>query len=246
MKAAIIGFGRFGRLFFEYFRDDFSFSLYDKNFSTRELQRLSKLKEIRPHSLNESEIIFLTVPISSIESVAKMLQSNVSVKSLIVEMCSVKEYPLKILKHYLPKNFIVGLHFLFGPDSVENSLEGHQAILVSDKFRSEKLNYLLNSLQQKKIKLFKMNATEHDKLMAFTLCLTQFLGRALDKMKLPTEGIGTKGYFDLLKIVERTKRDTLQLFIDINSYNKFSKKMRSNLINQMKNLDERLSKISSN
>ncbi len=240
MKASLFGFGRFGKLFFEHFKNYYSFSIYDKNKSDVYIKRTSKLKNVHPFNVEESKIIFLSVPISSVELVAKELKSKINPLTLIVEMCSVKEHPLKVLKKYFPKNNIVGLHPLFGPDSVENSLEGHQAILVSKSYKSEAYKYLLKPSKKKKIKLYKMSAAEHDELMAYTLCLTQFIGRALLMIKLPDKKIGTKGYFDLFDIIERTRRDTLQLFVEMNKYNRFSKLMRQKVISRIIQVDEML------
>ncbi len=243
MKASLFGFGRFGKLFYEYFKDKFSFSIYDKYINEKEIKRISKQKNITPHSIEESDIIFLAVPISSIQIISKELKTKVHPNSMIVELCSVKEYPLKVLYKYFPNNEIVGIHPLFGPDSVVNTLEDHQVIIVSKNYKSKIYNYLFNSLKEKKIKIFKMSAEEHDRLMAYTLCLTQFLGNALALIKLPEKKIGTKGYFHLYDLVERTKRDKIQLFFEMNKYNKFSKAMRRIVLDNLEYTNSFLDKL---
>lgn len=243
MKASLFGFGRFGKLFYEYFKDNFSFSIYDKYIDEKEIKRISKQKNITPHSIEESDIIFLAVPISSIQIISKELKTKVHPNSMIVEMCSVKEHPLKVLHKYFPKNEIVGLHPLFGPDSVLNTLEDHQAIIVSKNYKSNNFNYLVNTLKEKKIKIFKMSAENHDRLMAYTLCLTQFLGNALALINLPDKKIGTKGYIHLYDIVERTKRDKIQLFFEMNKYNKFSKAMRRKVLANVNYINSFLDKL---
>jgi len=74
--------------------------------------------------------------------------------------------------------------------------------------------------------------------MAYTLCLTQFIGRSLGKLNLPDNTIGTKGYFDLLNIVRRTNNDTLQLFIDMNKFNPYSQRMRKKLIQSFSEINK--------
>ncbi|MEJ5306028.1 MAG: prephenate dehydrogenase/arogenate dehydrogenase family protein [Ignavibacteria bacterium] len=241
MKASLFGFGRFGKLFYKFFKDDFEFSIYDKNISETELRKLTRLKTIRPYNLSESDIVFLAVPISSIQEISKEIKHSINRNTLIVEMCSVKIYPQKILRRYFPQNKIVGIHPLFGPDSVKNSLNGHQIIIVDNSIKSEKLSYLINILTNKGLKLIQMTSNEHDKLMAYTLCLTQFIGRALGNIKLPDKSIGTKGYFDLLDIVKRTNNDTFQLFIDMNKFNPHSEKMRKEVIQEFSKIDRIIS-----
>lgn len=238
MRASLIGFGRFGKLFHRFFKDDFEFSIYDKSLNDEEIQHLLNIKQAKPFQLEKSEIIFLTVPISAIEVVAKEIKNSISKKTLVIEMCSVKLYPQKVLKKYFPQNPIAGIHPLFGPDSVKNSLKDHQIILIDNDYKSPKLSYILNLFGKKGLKIFTMSANEHDKLMAYSLCLTQFIGRALGKLKLPDKSIGTKGYFDLLDIVNRTNNDTFQLFLDMNKYNPYSKEMREKVINELINLNK--------
>jgi prephenate dehydrogenase len=227
MKATLIGFGRFGKLFYQFFKDDYDFLIIDSD--ENKLNEIDERKNYQPFEINESEIIFLTVPISEIQNVARTISKKVSRNTLIVEMCSVKSYPLKVLTKYFPKNNVIGIHPLFGPDSVDSSLEGHQLIIVGEN-RSKKFKFFINKLKSKNLKLIKMTAQEHDKLMAYTLNLTQFIGRSLGKIKLPDNKIGTKGYFNLLDIVRRTNRDTYQLFVDMNKYNPYSKSMRKKVI----------------
>lgn len=238
MRASLFGFGRFGKLFYKFFKDDFEFSIYDKSSSDQEIQEFFNLKEVKPYKLEKSEIIFLAVPISEIESITKEIKNSINRNTLVIEMCSVKIYPQKVLKKHLPKNPIAGIHPLFGPDSVKDSLKNHQVIVIENELKTQKMNYVLDAFKRKGLKIFTMTADEHDKLMAYTLCLTQFIGRALGKLKLPDKSIGTKGYFDLLDIVSRTNNDTFQLFLDMNKYNPYSKEMREKVINEFINLNK--------
>ncbi len=238
MKTALIGFGRFGNLFFRFFKDKFDFVIFDKEkLPSYSVNRLEDFKD-----LSEYEIIFLSVPISAIEEIAKYLKGKVNKKSLIVEFCSVQTYPLKILKKYFPENHLLGIHPLFGPDSVKNNLSGHQAIVIKQLKYDSKSQNVIRAFKRKGIKIIELTSTEHDKLMAYTLCLTQFIGRSLGKLNLPQCGVGTKGYFDLLEIIKRTNNDTFQLFIDMNRYNPFSTQMRKKVIKEFKNLDDFLMK----
>ncbi len=238
MKTALIGFGRFGNLFFRFFKDKFDFVIFDKEkLPSYSVNRLEDFKD-----LSEYEIIFLSVPISSIEEIAKYLKGKVNKKSLIVEFCSVQTYPLKILKKYFPENHLLGIHPLFGPDSVKNNLSGHQAIVIKQLKYDSKSQNVIRDFKRKGIKIIELTSTEHDKLMAYTLCLTQYIGRSLGKLNLPQSGIGTKGYFDLIEMIERTNNDTFQLFIDMNRYNPFSTQMRKKIIKEFKNLDDFLMK----
>lgn len=234
MKAALIGFGRFGKLFYKFFKNDFDFQIYDKDEYSFNRIRLKSLNEFD----NDVSIIFFAIPISSFLEISKTLRKKIKPGSLIVELSSLKIYPLKVLKKYFPENKILGLHPLFGPDSVKQTLKGHQLVVVNEFEVDEQIEYTLKAFLKKGVEIKYLTSKAHDKLMAYTLCLTQFIGRSLGKLNLPDNTIGTKGYFDLLNIVRRTNNDTLQLFIDMNKYNPYSQRMRKKLIQSFSEINK--------
>ncbi len=236
MNSALIGFGRFGKLFYKFFKNDYNLQIYDKNESTFNGIKIKNLSKFN----YEVDIIFFAIPISSFKETSETIRQTIKPNTLIVELSSIKIYPLKILKKYFPKNKILGIHPLFGPDSVKRSLRGHQLIVINETKIDKKINYVINSFMKKGVEIKYLNSREHDELMAYTLCLTQFIGRALGKLKLPDNSTGTKGYFDLLNIIKRTNNDTLQLFIDMNRYNPYSKLMRKKLIQSFIKIDNLL------
>lgn len=152
-------------------------------------------------------------------------------------MCSVKEYPHQILNKHFPENEIIGTHPLFGPDSTPDGLAGRQIVLSPPENFSAAYIYLKEIFSAASLVILEMSPAEHDRQMAWTLCLTQFIGRALGRLPLPQNGIGTKGYFDLLDIVTRANADTLQLYMDMNKYNPYAAEMRKRVVESFRNLD---------
>jgi len=89
-----------------------------------------------------------------------------------------------------------------------------------------------------------MSDEDHDKLIAWTLCLTQFIGRSLGKLNLPETEIATRGFIELMNIVRRSNADTEQLFIDMNKYNPYAKEMREKVISAFNEINQYLNQIS--
>jgi prephenate dehydrogenase len=241
LKATLIGFGRFGKLFYKFFKDDFLFQIIDKNIPSSEIRKQTNLLDNFP--IQESKIIFLAVPISQIESVAKELKDQVSSDCVIVEFCSVQTYPIQILKKEFPNNLIFAIHPLFGPDSVENSLENHIAVIIENEEVNSSVEYLKKLFKSKGVRLISMSDEDHDKLIAWTLCLTQFIGRSLGKLNLPETEIATRGFIELMNIVRRSNADTEQLFIDMNKYNPYAKEMREKVISAFNEINQYLNQI---
>ena len=244
LGATLIGFGRFGKLFYRFFKDDFYFNIIDKNLSPDEiLRQAGKVYDI---PLNRTMVVFLAVPISEIENTARKLKKQISKKCTIVEFCSVQTYPLHVLKRELPENPIFAIHPLFGPDSVEDSLENHLAIVIENETWNPAIAYIWKLFIDKGVKLILMNENEHDELIAWTLCLTQYIGRAIGKLNIPYSQIAPKGFNELMNIVRRSNADTEQLFIDMNLYNPYAEEMRNKIIESFKEVDEYLKKIKQN
>jgi len=83
---------------------------------------------------------------------------------------------------------------------------------------------------------------KHDKEIAKSLVLTHFIGRALMDMKASALEIDTRGYRDLIRILDSVKNDTWQLFEDMNRFNAYSSGVRKNFIKSLNDVEKSLSK----
>jgi len=188
--------------------------------------------------LQYCDYIFFSVPISAMEKSSLAVKDYVKPHATLVDLCSVKEYPMEVLGKYFHQNEIIGAHPLFGPESAADGFAGHQIITVKPKTESPTYDRLKSIWESLQVSIIEMTAEEHDRHMAWTLCLTQFIGRGLSTLPLPENGIGTKGYFDLHAIVRRAEADTIQLFNDMNLYNRFSTEMRDAVSKRFAELNE--------
>lgn len=235
MKAGIIGYGRFGKLFVKYFAKYFQFEIYDKSFLLTNGE-----KEDCYNKFSECEFLFFAVPISQLEDAIMEIYPFINKNALAADLCSVQEFPLSALKKYFPNNEIVSLHPLFGPESVTESLKDHQVIMTYGQASVERYRKLEGFFIKEGLRIINMSAEEHDRQIAWTLCLTQFIGRGLGNLPLPKNKIGTKGYFDLFDIITRANADTIELFHDMNKFNRFSNEMRKKVIEEFMKLNLKL------
>lgn len=241
-KIGLIGFGRFGKLIVRHFSNDFEFYVYDKSANKNEI----KNNNVVPSSLKglcQLDIIILAVPISELKSVLNEIKNLLKKDSLVVDVCSVKEYPIKLMKDILPKTVqILGTHSMFGPDTAYDSLEGRKIVLCKVRIQNKFYLQIKRFLESKQLAVIEATAQQHDAEMAKSLVLTHFIGRALMDMQVSDMEIDTRGYRDLLRILDTVKNDTWQLFEDMNKFNKYSKEVRNNLIKSLSNVEKRLSK----
>lgn len=239
-KLGLIGFGRFGKLIVRHLSDDFEFHVYNRTDKSREIRQNKAI----PASLEEAcqnDIVMLAVPISEMENALKSTKNLLKNNSIVIDVCSVKGHPVKLMKKILPKGVqILGTHPMFGPDTASESLEGRKIVLCNTRIKDKAYSQIKRFLESKKLNIIETTPGRHDKEIARSLVLTHFIGRALIDMKASSLQIDTKGYRDLIRILDTVKNDTWQLFEDMNRYNKYTKKIRTDFIKSVAKVDNKL------
>lgn len=237
-EIGLIGFGRFGKLAAKYLSEDFRVYVANKN------KKVISRKNIIPSNLKEAcskDIVILAVPISEFENTLKNAKKLLRKNILVVDVCSVKEYTVKLMERILPKHVqILATHPLFGPDSASESIIGRKIVLCQTRVNDDLYNQIKLFLKGEGLIVIEATPEEHDLQMAKSLVLTHLIGRALIEMKAKNLDIDTRGYQALIKILDTVKNDSLQFFEDINYYNRFSKNIRKGLIKSILKVDKRL------
>lgn len=237
MNIGIIGLGRLGSLIAKNLSSDFEIFAYDS---------LLKNEDLKEYDINfcdletlcsKCDIILPIVPISSFKNVLLEIKDHLKEKTLIIDLCSVKSYPINLMKEILPKNIqILGTHPMFGPDSAAKSLFGHKIVLCKENINQHLYENIKIYLSRYGLKIIESTAQEHDKQIAHSLNLPHLIGRTLLKTHEKSIPIDTLGHRRLLKILGVVENDTWQLFEDMNNYNPFAKDALTNFANAMNGL----------
>ena len=229
-QIGIIGFGRFGKVLARILQKGFNVIAYDPNFQ----DQYERVKTTTLDLLLEVKTIFVCVPISQLEGVIKQISPNLSDDTTIIDVCSVKLYPKKVMEKYLPKNIgYIATHPLFGPDSF-NLNKNLKMTMYAEKDIYKVYNFWKEFFSGQGIEIINMNPKIHDKLAANSQGLTHFIGRTLMNFGAKRTNIDTEGFRNLLNLMEQTCNDTQQLYNDLQKYNPYTKKM-INSINQAVN-----------
>ena len=129
MEIGIIGFGRFGKLLTKYLSEDFKVYIFNRSDKNEEIKKTNGI----PASLEEvckKDVVIPCVPISQFEETLNEIKGLLKENSLIIDVCSVKEYPVEVMKKILPeKTQILATHPMFGPDSAAESLKDRKVVL---------------------------------------------------------------------------------------------------------------------
>jgi prephenate dehydrogenase len=112
-KVGIIGYGRFGKVLVDLLSKEYEITIYDSRNISNESVKLCSLDEVL-----QSIMVFIAVPIRSFKDVVKEISQYKLYNTTIIDVCSVKLYPVEIMEKYLPKHVgILASHPHFGPDS---------------------------------------------------------------------------------------------------------------------------------
>ncbi len=236
----IIGFGRFGRLTARYLAPEFEVAVYHRSDKSAEITAIGA----RPASLEtvcRQPIVIPCVPISVFREVLKKIAKLLQPEALVVDVCSVKEFPVRLMTEILPATVsILATHPMFGPDSAADSLQGRKICLCRVRITDKKYQTIKHWMQANGLVVIEATPRQHDEQIATSLSLTHFIGRTLSELGAEPLDIDTEGYKRLLHILEVVERDTWQLFVDMHHYNPYARQKRTAFMEVMQRIEERL------
>lgn len=242
MKVSIIGFGQMGQFMAKHLARQFNVEVTD----IIPKESIAKSIGVRFVSLKQAaqnDIIFLFTPIPKIGECCKSIRKHVKQGTTIIEGCSVMTKPIDQMLTILPKNVdIIGIHPLFGPQSGKNGIKGLK--LVFSPVRTTKKQLIKKIFQEMKLQIIEMTPEQHDKLMARTQALEQFIGRILINMNIKDEIISTPSFDLLLKLREMLQEDSLELFNSIQTQNPFAQKIREKVKSTIEEIEVGLNESS--
>ena len=237
---SILGFGRFGKLMAQYLAGDFEVMVYNRSDSAREIMA-SGAKPVSIEVACRQKIIILSVPISVFHDTLKTIAPLLAPDALVVDVCSVKEYPVKLMKALLPKQVsILATHPMFGPDSAAHELQGRKIVLCGERINDSVYQKIKSYLLSKGLTVIETTPEAHDRQIAVSLALTHFIGRSLAEFGATPMDVDTEGYQRLLHVLGVVENDTWQLFEDMNTYNPYAAESRSDFMAAVKRIQQRL------
>jgi prephenate dehydrogenase len=236
----IIGFGRFGKLAARYLAEELDVVVYHRTDKSAEITRAGA-RAASLETVCRQDIVIPCVPISVFQEILQDIAPLLRPDALVVDVCSVKEYPVRLMTDILPQTVsILATHPMFGPDSAFNTLAGGKICLCEVRIAKKKYRNIKAYLESKGLVVVEATPQEHDEQIATSLSLTHFIGRTLSEYGAKQLDIDTEGYKRLLHILEVVERDTWQLFLDMHHYNGYAKEKRIAFMDVMQGINSRL------
>ncbi len=233
-SVAVIGFGRFGRLWASMLRDDCDLMVYDAASALREEAAAQGFSSVPLYTALAADTIFYCVPISAFETTLRehaLYFANLEGTRTLIDTLSVKLHPRDVFERHLPETYDALLtHPMFGPDSVAVSGLAGQ-IIVLDPYRMDDAPFAAWKayFEGKGLSVVVMPADHHDRLAAESQGVTHFVGRTLERFGFEPTPIDTLGTRTLHEITAQVTNDTEQLFVDLQTRNPYTSAMRVRL-----------------
>ena len=238
-SIGIIGFGRFGKILANILQKGFAIKAYDPKI----IGEFSRVEFTNLESILKEKVIFIAVPIRQFESVITEISPNLSEGTTIIDVCSVKKHPTKIMENNLAENIgIIATHPMFGPDSF---ISNNRLKMMMSNTRNvyDQFKFWRQFFTDQGIQVMEMSPDQHDRMAAQTQGVTHFLGRMLKEYGIRKTTIDTQGFRDLLDLVDQTCNDTWELYTDLQLYNPYTNDMIDKLKLATVSLDNRLKEL---
>lgn len=235
----IIGLGRFGNLLKNIFGrhiSEYKVITYSRSQTQEQLKNVCS-----------ADLVIPAVPISAFEDVIKQISPLLKNGSTLMDVSSVKEFPVKVMREYLPREVnIFATHPMFGPDSTKNGETFEDLKFIFSKVRGDNFDIvddILRMFEKLGVEIIEMTPEEHDKQAAYTHFYAFLIGKIGIDLNVRKNQITTKGFEGgILYNQEAVENDSHQLFLDMYKYNSYAEKMLDefgasleNITNYLKN-----------
>jgi prephenate dehydrogenase len=223
MRIAVVGAGKMGVWFAKFFQS----KGYDVVLADRKEEKLAKLKDLHVEltadfkaAVKDADQILLCISISGVEEVVKAISPAVHEGQVVMDICSIKETPVKTMHQYIKGATVLGTHPVFGPGS--NGVK-HKAYVLTPTNPKETAiaEHYRKWLEQEEAHVFIMTPKKHDELMSVVLGLPHFLGLVacetlLEQKNLPeTKKVAGTTYRMLFTLAEATALETPELYANL-------------------------------
>jgi prephenate dehydrogenase len=137
-----------------------------------------------------------------------------------MDICSIKETPVKVMHKYIKGALVLGTHPVFGPGS--NGVKHKAYILTPTNAKEEKFAEEFKKwLEQEEAHVFVMSPKRHDEMMSIVLGLPHFLGLVACETLLEqkdfseTKKVAGTTYRMLFTLAEATALETPDLYASL-------------------------------
>jgi prephenate dehydrogenase len=125
-------------------------------------------------AVKNADVVLVSVPIDSFETVIKEICPYVRSEQFIIDLTSIKVFPVEIMHRYINTGLILGAHPMFGPGA--KSMKNQNCVLTpTDEKELALAEKVKQYLETKGAKVTLMTPDKHDEMTAVILGLSHFI-----------------------------------------------------------------------
>ena len=212
MKVAIIGgSGKMGRWFASFLLKDGKEVIITGRNERKLLEAREQLGvEVSTSfstAVKSADAVLISVPIDNFEEVVKQLQPHLNSKQVVIDITSIKVFPVETMHKHIKTGLVLGAHPMFGPGA-RDILNQNFVLTPTNEKETVLAQKIKQYLEARGARATLMAPHEHDETMAVILGLSHFIAivsadtlLSFDKLK-QMEAIGGSTYKVLLTLVK--------------------------------------------
>ncbi len=243
-KIGVVGFGSFGKLLCRELLKGLDVTVYSPHFFKTETKYKIKSAKNLQVLVENSDLIIPAVPISKFEEVIQEIIPHLSDNKIIMDVCSVKSYPVKMMQKLLPNSIHkIATHPMFGSSAFKfrGRISGLPMVMYNAGCREVIYREIKQYFTDLGLQVSEMSPSEHDILAAKSQFFSQLVRASAQMQDFRPTFIDTPGAsalfesFNLMNISE-------QLLIDMLNYNICAKEVLEDTLqsfNKIKNKAEK-------
>ena len=224
MRTAILGAGKMGVWLTKFCKENGETVVL----ADRKAEKLLKIGEELGVQTNtdfieavqDADNIMICVSISSFEDVVKKIAPSIHDGQVVIDICSIKSFPVKVMHENIKHGLVLGTHPVFGPGS--SGVKSKTWILTPTNSEEGKhAKKFQGWLEKVGAHVFVMSPQKHDELMSIVLGLPHFLGLVtcetlLEQKNLAeTKQVAGTTYRMLFTLAESTAMETPDLYANL-------------------------------
>ena len=236
-SVGIVGCGRLGRLLAELLKRDFTVRVYD-----RDPQRISgDAGATTLAGAAGADAVMLAVPVRELPGVLAAVTPHLRPGAVVLETGAVKVLPARLLRRLPAGVAALPLHPLFGPSSLGERPAGQTMVLCPILRTPPAVARFWESYWTGRgFRVVRTSPSAPDGVMARTLVLTQWLGRACAGLAAGEPPFAAPSWEHLRALMDTAAGDDWVTFADLQACNPYARAERRRLRSEMARLEREL------
>lgn len=237
-RIGLLGHGRFGAAFASLLEENgYAWCGWDAATAIPEAHAVADVDAL----LVQSDLVVIAVPLDAFESVLRKLRPRLTGRHQVIDVCSVKEAPCRLMDEILGDDIgHAGSHPLFGPLSIARAEPLRTVICPSPRHpgTARLARTLFASIGSE---VTDQDPASHDRSMALTHAMAFFVARGLVDL-----GVGSDlrwvppSFAALAASIAAVRADAGHLFNAIQNQNPYAAATRQQFIEALTSIDRRL------